>query len=69
MVTVDPKAAPSAHQFAFGIDSVETAVHEGVLRCGGGGTVAVVGPGVLEVTRLRHVVVRGGGGGDVRFAR
>ena len=67
MVTIDPKAAPSAHHFTVAIDGVETAVHEGVLRCGGGGTVAVVAPGVLEVTRLRHVVVRGAG--DVRFSR
>jgi hypothetical protein len=31
--------------------------------------VAVVGPGVLEVSRFQDVVVRGGGGGDVRFSR
>ncbi|CAD6205622.1 unnamed protein product [Miscanthus lutarioriparius] len=69
MVIVDPKALPSAHQFTVVIDGVETAVHDGVLRRNGG-TVAVVGPGVLEVSRLQHVVVRGGGGGgDVRFSR
>ncbi|PWZ21583.1 hypothetical protein Zm00014a_041669 [Zea mays] len=68
MVVVDPKAVASAHQFTVVIDGVETTVHEGVLRRNGG-TVAVVGPGVLEVSRLQHVVVRGGGGGDVRFSR
>jgi len=69
MVIVDPKALASAHQFTVVIDGVETAVHDGVLRRNGG-TVAVVGPGVLEVSCLQHVVVRGGGGGgDVRFSR
>ncbi|KAF7036115.1 hypothetical protein CFC21_046867 [Triticum aestivum] len=72
MVAVDPKALPSAkavnHQFNVVIDGAETTIHEGVLRCNGG-TLTVVSPGVLEVNRLQHVVVRGGGGGDVRFAR
>jgi hypothetical protein len=66
MVAVDPKAA--VHQFSVVIDGVETAIRDGVLRSNGG-TVTVVSPGVLEVSRLQHVVVRGGGGGDVRFAR
>ncbi|KAI4967214.1 hypothetical protein ZWY2020_029481 [Hordeum vulgare] len=56
------------HEFSVVIDGAETIINEGVLRCNGG-TLTVVSPGVLEVNRFQHVVVRGGGGGDVRFAR
>ncbi|GJM93667.1 hypothetical protein PR202_ga10249 [Eleusine coracana subsp. coracana] len=70
MVTADPNALPlSAHKFTVVIDGVETAIHEGVLRCDGGGTVTVLRSGVLEASRLRHVVVRGSEGCDVRFTR
>ncbi|KAM0877141.1 hypothetical protein ACQ4PT_035687 [Festuca glaucescens] len=72
MVAVDPKAVHSAtavhHQFVVVVDGAETTIHEGVQRCNGG-TLTVVSPGVLEVSRLQHVVVRGGGGGDVGFHR
>uniref|UniRef100_A0A0D9XRC6 Right handed beta helix domain-containing protein n=1 Tax=Leersia perrieri TaxID=77586 RepID=A0A0D9XRC6_9ORYZ len=78
MVAVNQKApAPATtvvdfndennHQFTIVIDGVETAIHDGFLRCNGGGTVTVVSPGVLAVDRVHHVVVRGGV--DVSFTR
>ncbi|KQJ89825.1 uncharacterized protein LOC100846457 [Brachypodium distachyon] len=72
MVAVGPITSATAahHVFTVVIDGAEeTSIHEGVIRCSGGGTLSVASPGVLEVSRLKHVAVRGGGGGDVRFAR
>uniref|UniRef100_A0A0D9Z9J1 Uncharacterized protein n=1 Tax=Oryza glumipatula TaxID=40148 RepID=A0A0D9Z9J1_9ORYZ len=75
MVALDLRNPPSAattvkedQQFTVFIDGVETALHEGVIQWNGG-TVTLVSTGVLAVDRLQHVVVRGGGSGDVSFTR
>ncbi|GJM93668.1 hypothetical protein PR202_ga10250 [Eleusine coracana subsp. coracana] len=54
------------HLFLVVIDGVESTIREGTLH-GNIGTVTVTGPGQLSAQGLRSVLVRGDGGGSVRF--